>query len=124
MTEKVQAMSFDTTSVNTGRHTGFCKPLEDKLGHELLWLACCHHIPELILAKVFSLCFGPNNLPEIPLFKRFKANWNEVDRQHLSYLPVKQQDDDFKQSTIAFLQGNDILQDQIIDDYKSLLNTH
>ena len=76
------------------------------------------------LAKVFSLCFRPSNLPEIPLFKRFKANWNEVDRQHLSYLPVKQQADDFKQSTIAFLQGNDILQDQVIDDYKSLLNTH
>ena len=76
------------------------------------------------LAKVFSLCFRPSNLPEIPLFKRFKANWNEVDRRHLSYLPVKQQGNDFKQSTIAFLQGNDILQDQVIDDYKSLLNTH
>ena len=56
-----------------------------------------------------SLCFGSSNSPEIPLFKQFKANWNEVDRQHLLYLPVKQQADDFKQSTIAFLQRNDIL---------------
>ena len=82
-------MSFDTTSVNTGRHTRVCKCLEDKLGREHLWVTCHHHILELILAKVFSLCFGLSNSPEIPLFKRFKANWNEDDRQHLSYLPVK-----------------------------------
>ena len=114
-------MSFDTTSVNTDKHTGVCKRLEDKLGREFLWLACRHHILELILAKVFSLCFGPSNSPEIPLFKKFKANRNELDSQHLSYLPLKQHADDFKQSTIAFLQGNDILQEQIRDGYKELI---
>ena len=96
MTEKVQAMSLDTTFFNTGRHNGVCKRLEDKLGRELLWLACRHHILVLILTKVFFLYFRPSNLPKIPLFKRFKAIWIEVDRQHLSYLPVKQQADDFK----------------------------
>ena len=40
LTEKVQALSFDTTPVNTGRHNGVCKRLEDKLGRELLW---CQH---------------------------------------------------------------------------------
>ena len=80
LTEKVQAMSFDTTSVKTGRYTGVCKCLEDKLGRDLLWLAYRKfeipdfHILELILAKDFSLCFGPSNSPEIPLFKKFKAN--------------------------------------------------
>ena len=111
LTKKVQAMSFDTASVNIGKHTGVGKRLEDKLGRELLWLACRHHILELILAKVFCLCFGPCKSPKIFLFKRFKANWNEVDGQDLPYLFEKQQADDFKQSTIAFLQRNDILQE-------------
>ena len=42
LTKKVQALSFDTTPVHTGRHNRVCKYLEDKLGCELLWLACCH----------------------------------------------------------------------------------
>ena len=121
LTEKVQAMSFDTIFVNTGRLTGVCKCLKDKLGRELLWLAGRQHILELICAKVFSLCFEPNNSPKILVFKRFKANWNNVDRQHLSYPPVKRQADDFKETTISFLQGNDILQDQVRDDYKELI---
>ena len=73
------------------------------------------------MAIVFSLCFGPSNSPKIALFKRFKANWNEVDRQHLSYLPVKLQADNLKQFTIAFLQGSDILQEHIRDEYKELI---
>ena len=58
LTEKVQALRFDTTPVNTGRHNGVCKHLEDKLGHELLWLACRHHMIELVLAKVFLSVLG------------------------------------------------------------------
>ena len=54
LTEKVQTLSFDTTPVNTGRHNGVCKRLEDKLGCELQWLTYHHHMLELVLAKGFS----------------------------------------------------------------------
>ena len=56
--------------------------------------------------------------------KRVKANWNKVDRQHLSYLPVKQQAGDFKQSTSAFLQGNDNPNSRLEMTTRSLLNLH
>lgn len=49
LTEKIQAMCFDTTSVNTGRLNGVCVGLENRLGHELQWLACRHHVLEIIL---------------------------------------------------------------------------
>ena len=121
--KKMQGMSFDTTSVNTGRHTGVCKRLENKLRRELLWLACRHHILELILAKVVSLCFGLSNSPKIPLFQRFISNWSKVDRQYLSHLLVKPQADDFTHCIIGFLRENDILQKQVSDDYKELMNS-
>ncbi|GBM77262.1 hypothetical protein AVEN_109488-1 [Araneus ventricosus] len=62
--EKIQALSFDT-SVNAGRLQGAYINLERHVGHELLWLACCHHIVELILAKVYTVCFEPSCSPEI-----------------------------------------------------------
>jgi len=44
LTEKIKAMCFNTTSVNTGRLNGVCVGLENRLGHELQWLACHHHV--------------------------------------------------------------------------------
>ena len=60
-------MSFDTTSGNTGHLNGACTLLEKKMGRELLWLACRHHVMELILLKVFTLCCGPSSAPDIPI---------------------------------------------------------
>jgi len=60
----------------------------------------------------------------MPMSKRFKSIWNEVNKGRLSYLPVQClhiQANDFKQSTIAFLQRRDIGQEQVVrDDYKEL----
>ena len=82
LTEKVQALCFDTTSVNTGRFNGVCVLLENKICRELLWLACRHHVLELILAKVFTLCCGPSSSPYTPIFKRFKGIWEGVVRDN------------------------------------------
>ncbi|GBM31684.1 hypothetical protein AVEN_101297-1 [Araneus ventricosus] len=41
--EKIQALSFDTTSVNTDHLQGAHINLRH-IGHKLLWLACRHHI--------------------------------------------------------------------------------
>jgi len=37
---RVVGMCFDTTSLNTGRHSGACVQIEHKLGRDLLYLAC------------------------------------------------------------------------------------
>ena len=72
-TDKVQPLSFDTTSVNTSHYNDVCVLLESKIDRVLLWLACHHHVIELILAKISTLCYGPSNFPYIPIFKKFKA---------------------------------------------------
>ena len=51
---QVQGLVFDTTSSNTGIHLGACTLIEKTLKHELIWIACRHHIFEVMLSDVFS----------------------------------------------------------------------
>jgi len=80
----VRALCFDTTSFNTGRHSGACVVLEGLLGRRLLHFGCRHHILELVLASAFAECIGPSSAPEILLFKRFRDNWTSIDQTSYS----------------------------------------
>lgn len=77
--EKIQGFLFDTTASNSGRLNCTCVLLEQKLGRNLLFLACRHHIFEIILQAAFiEAKFAPSSGPDIPLFKRFvNINKNE-----------------------------------------------
>jgi hypothetical protein len=74
----IVGMCFDTTACNTGRLNGACMLLEKALGRNLLWLACRHHMFEVLLSDAFSVCFGPSAGPDIALFKRFRDNWSKL----------------------------------------------
>ena len=67
-------MCFDTTSSNTGHRAGACILLEQKLERDLLYLACWHHIMELIQS-----CDG--GWPAVPLFKRFQTGWDSINHE-------------------------------------------
>ncbi|GBL76002.1 hypothetical protein AVEN_234317-1 [Araneus ventricosus] len=54
--ETVQALCCDTTASNTGRIKCACVLLERKLGKDLLYLPCRHHIYELALKSAFEAC--------------------------------------------------------------------
>jgi len=80
---KVQAFVFDTTASNTGRINGACVLLEHKIEREILFLGCRHHICEIILAAVFKKCnISSISGPDIPLFKRFKAKWADINLEN------------------------------------------
>jgi hypothetical protein len=113
-------MSFDTTSANTGRFRGACVLFEKQIGRELLWLACRHHVMELILAKVFTVCFGSSSCPEIRIFMPFKSVWNDVIRSNYRGLEL-QPGTVFVESTISFLKDVEERETQIRDDYRELI---
>ena len=121
ITDKVQAMSFDTTAVNTGQKNGACVQLECMLGRDLLWLACRHHVLEVMLAKVFSLCFGPSSGPDIAIFKRFKPTWNAIVHDNYQVLEVKPADKELRETTVAFLNDPKVKDLQLRDDYQELV---
>lgn len=77
--EHVSGMSFDTTASNTSLKIGACSIIEKTLGRELLWLACRHHIMEIMLSAVFTHCIGDISAgPGILLFKRFQKAWPNI----------------------------------------------
>ena len=50
----VYGMVFDTTAYNTGHKTAACISIQRVLDTPLLWLACRHHIGEVVLGKVWD----------------------------------------------------------------------
>ncbi|KAK0065707.1 hypothetical protein Bpfe_005140 [Biomphalaria pfeifferi] len=85
LTNSIAGMSFDTTAANTDHLNGTCVLLEQKLGKELLWLACRHHILELLCSDIFKKVFGPTSGPNVILFRRFQELWPNIDQ--VAYKP-------------------------------------
>ena len=82
ITHRVQAMSFDTTSSNTGRMIGAFTLIELQVGRYLLHLACCHHVMEIVAENVFSeACNITSTGPDILIFKRFQQHWEFIDKE-------------------------------------------
>ena len=75
----VRGLVFDTTAANTGLNAGACTLIE-ALDRKLIWLACRHHVYEVLLSDVFSAALGATDGPEIGLFKRFQKNWSYIDK--------------------------------------------
>ena len=85
--DQIKALSFDTTSSNTGRQNGACVLFETMLERNVLHLACRHHIHEILLEEAFSTTMGPSSAPEILLFKRFKTFWPKIVHADYNYKP-------------------------------------
>ena len=73
------ALCFDTTASNTGIHTGAITELQRVHPSRLLFLACRHHMLEIVAAAVFDIFFTSSG-PDIRLFARFKEFWPSIDQ--------------------------------------------
>ena len=82
--DHIVGMCYDTTVTNTGVNNGVCITLENHLGHQLLYLACRHHILELHVKHVAN-SQRPTKGNEDILFKKFRDNWNEVIEGGIDY---------------------------------------
>ncbi len=58
LTGVITALVFDTTSSNSGVHRGAAKLLEEKLSTKVFYLACRHHILEVLVGAVWEKLFG------------------------------------------------------------------
>ncbi|XP_029346464.1 uncharacterized protein LOC115034269 [Acyrthosiphon pisum] len=125
VTDVVQALCCDTTASNTGRLNGACVLLEQKLERDLLYLPCRHHIYEIILRGVFeSVLPHTTTSPDIPLFKKFRNNWNKIDITNITSgiddLECCTALEDVRNDILHFCRA--MLQNKCYrDDYKELL---
>ena len=83
LADKIIVCGFDTTSSNTGIRNGSCVLLQ-----QLLWLACRHHIMELVIGSAFFQLFGETKAPEVILFKTLKKKWDTLNLDDLKLLEI------------------------------------
>lgn len=114
---RVVALSFDTTSSNTGCKAGACTIIETMLGRLLLHLACRHHIMEIIADKVFAACHIQSTGPDILLFKRFQQQWEFIDKERYDVL----EDHVINRDDILTFCRQQLGIHQPRDDYRELL---
>ena len=125
LSEGIIACCFDTTSSNTGIDSGSCVLLQQVLNRQLLWLACRHHIPELILKlAAFQSLFVKTTSPVETLFSTLKSSWKSLDPSNLSCPPTTACYHSSVDSILEFLDDrllSDNLQHLTRGDYKELL---
>ena len=46
----------------------------------MAWVACRHHVMELVLPSIFQALFGPTGGPDVALFKRFQTSWPYIEQ--------------------------------------------
>lgn len=79
--EFVTSLCFDTTYVNSGRKLGAAIKLERKLGKQLQFFPCRHHIYELHLRLVYEFYMGETKSDVVKLFGTFKKAWETIDKK-------------------------------------------
>ena len=68
-----------TTASNTGKDKGAMVRLIRLVKRALLFLACRHHISELLVKNPWEASFGKSPAPDVRMFVKFKEHWPEVD---------------------------------------------
>ena len=122
--DKIIGMSFDTTASNSGMLSGACMRLQNELGKDLLWLACRHHVYELVLKHSFEAACGPSSGPDIPIFKKFQAEWDQINKTDYTTLNLDSMDKYFQGRhaiVVPFLKRA-ITAKHPREDYAELLN--
>lgn len=124
--DHVTAMSFDTTSSNTGIHIGACTFMERHLERALLPLACRHHIYELDLKAVFELKCYASSAPGVPIFERFAKNWTSIDQNSfksgIADDVVSSQMSDIEKTNFQRYCHDQLKRNQSREDYKEFLH--
>lgn len=83
--QEVVAQVSDTTGTNTGYNKGAAHYIEQKLGRKLIYLACRHHLLEIIPKHLFDKLIEKSSSPDLgALCKRFETSWPNIDQTAFS----------------------------------------
>lgn len=123
--DRVGAMSFDTTSSNTGSKSGATVFIQNFLERKLIQLPCRHHMYEIVLKSVFEVKYSATSAPEVPIFNRFAAVWDNLDHElykcGLDDEIVRSKISNEESEAIKIFCNNQLQQMQIRADYKEFL---
>ena len=115
--DKVVAFVFDTTGSNSGVDKGACVRAQKKMGRKVLFLACRHHMHELLAKN------SPKNSPNCKLFLDLKREWEDLDTRSEAEiqsidLPASEREDLINIYLEIYTKGEQVL---LRHDYKELV---
>lgn len=127
LTQNIHFMCADTTSSITGRRIGACVLLCQKLKNDLIYLACRHHMLELVAGSAFKALNIEEQVtsPQIKIFVTLQQRWDFIDKDIFSdcmnhKIVKKIIPESIREDLIIFLKGQ-LENMQPREDYKELL---
>lgn len=123
ISDRVVGMGFDTTASNTGARKGACTLIENKLNRDLLWLACRHHIAEILMTAAWEKLFSSKG-PSSNIFIKFKSAWSTMQTaydENMVDVSIIAELGDERYDIIGFLREQTAIK-QKRQDYKELLD--
>lgn len=107
LSENISDLCFDTTASNTGWKDGVYVHLENHLKRKLLFLACRHHVFELLEGAAWKSVFGSSMSPDYAEFKQFQEKWPTLKncKEQFKKLQIKDRKlISLKEETVSFLK--------------------
>ena len=123
--QNVVALVFDTTSSNSGRHRGATVRLQQDLGRPVFFLACRHHVSELIVKACWYCLFEEDLSPDCKFFAMIREDWESLDTNSEVEIMVLEMDVPFRQEALDFYRElltrkNRRNEMTVRDDYREL----
>ena len=79
VSDRIVAFNFDTTASNTGHTSGAAIRLNYRFNRPVLYLACRHHVFDLLAKNTFYKVVGYDPSPDVLMFKRMKEVFSSLD---------------------------------------------
>ena len=100
----VIAFTFDTTGSNSGVDKGACVRVQKKMGRKVLFLACRHHMHELLAKNTWYKMFPKDDSPHCKLFMDLKREWESLDTRAETKIQTINLSADEREDLIKFYQ--------------------
>ena len=101
----VKAFVFDTTASNTGVKQGATVRVLKELGRPVFFLACRHHVCELIAKACWYSIFEADLSPECKFFSDIKEDWKNFDTSSEAIIVTLDKDLVGRDEALDFYRG-------------------
>ena len=112
---------FDTTSINTGDHSGVVVSLKQIFGTKLLLLACRHLVLELLCGAAASTIYSITKSPNKAVFQVLVDRWSVLDKLNFQVHKAKCRKEKIEIQNIVEFCQTALLNDFLRKDYQELL---
>jgi hypothetical protein len=98
--QNIVAVAFDTTASNSGRHRGATVRLQQDLARPVFFLACRHHVSELIVKACWYCLFEEDLCPDCKFFAMIREDWDSFDTTSGVEITVLEMDVPYRQEAL------------------------